>query len=91
VRSVKAVVDLLAAAVDGAALRAADPQTEGARDLAVDVGGDRQLAGAIVGVGRELVQPFDAVERDADHRGAGGGELVGPGRKLMRLDVASRV
>src|SRR6185369_6915172 len=39
---------------------------------------------------RERVQPLDAVERDADDARAGGGELLGAGRELVRLDVAAR-
>ena len=58
----------------------------GSRDFALLIRGHRQLAGAILRICREFIQALNAIERNADDRGACGGELVaGFSGKRVRL------
>jgi hypothetical protein len=57
----------------------------GFRDFALLIRGHGQLAGALFRIGREVVQARNAIERNADDRGACGGELVVILRKRVRL------
>src|SRR5271156_537153 len=86
-----AVTDLVAAGVlqlgDGLSLAGGfrDFDIVGLRYFALLIRGHRQLAGAILRIGGEVVQAGDAVERNADDAGAGGGEFVVIFRKGMCL------
>ena len=83
------MADLLAARVLGARLGFAHLQVVALRDLAVCVGGYRNLAGAVLRVSRELVQRRNLVERHPDDAGTRRGKLVVVLRERVRLGVAA--
>src|SRR6266404_5626268 len=85
----EAMVDLVAARVLGARLGFADLEVVALRDLAVCVGGHRNLAGTVLRVSRELVQRRNLVECHPDDAGTRGGKLVAVLGERVRLEVAA--
>jgi hypothetical protein len=84
------VVDLDTARVQHSGTAFAHGKSVGARDVARRIGGHGELAGAVFGIGREVVQALDAVERHADDSGARGVELLHILGERVRLNVATR-
>src|SRR5690606_12270004 len=59
------------------------------RDAPVGIRSYGNLAAAVLGIGGELVERFDLVQRHADDARTGSGELVDVVGERLRLDVAS--
>src|SRR4051812_6520042 len=83
------MVDIDLVHVLGAFARGRDGQVIGLGDLGIGVGGDGKLAGAELGVGRELLQPAQIVGRDTDDGGLGGREFVSLFGKGVGFQVAA--
>src|SRR5579864_9702042 len=83
------MVDLDAAHILGAGFRAVRRQIVRVGDLAIRVGGHWKLSGAIIRVRRELIEPGNAVGRDANDGGAGSIEFIFLLRERMSLDRKS--
>src|SRR5690606_9487718 len=59
------------------------------RDAPILIRSDGDFAGAVLRIGGERVQPLDAVQRDADDRGARCGKLFVVLRERVRLQIAA--
>jgi hypothetical protein len=85
----EAVVDLDTTRIGNAGAHGSYVDSIRFRDRAVGVGRDGELARAIGRIGREVVEPRDAVERHADDAGLRGLERVHVLRERVRLNVAA--
>src|SRR5260370_21236387 len=81
------MVDIDAAHILHAGFHAVYRQIVGVGDLAIRVGSNRKLSGAILGVCRELIEPGNTVGRYADDGGAGSIEFIFLLRERMSLKI----